>query len=78
MICPRCNRRYVHERCFYCYPVAESFPADIAAVIDKAWAERESAYELDSEGRFVRGVWQGMTVAEVMADREAFRRCMPD
>ena len=55
----------------------EPFPAEVAAVIDRAWAERESAHELDAEGRFVRGVYQGMTVAEVMEEREAFRRCMP-
>lgn len=78
MICTICGKRYVHERCFYCRPVAESFPPDVAEVIDKAWAERESNAETDAEGRFVRGVYQGMTMAEVLADREAFRRCMPD
>ena len=56
----------------------EPFPPEVASVIDRAWAERESAHELDAEGRFVRGVYQGMTPDEVMADREAFRRCMPE
>jgi hypothetical protein len=78
MICQHCNRRYVHERCFYCHPVAEQFPPDLATVLDRSWAEREHSHELDADGRFVRGLYEGMTPSEVMADREAFRRCMPD
>lgn len=84
MTCQRCGQTSYENGgvpvCCQCgkKQTIEQFPPEIATVLDISWAARESAHELDAEGRFVRGVYEGMTMAEVMADREAFRRCMPD
>lgn len=77
--CPRCKQGFrepADEQGDHGCPQCgvQPFPADVAEVIDAAWDKMPSAHELDAEGRFVRGTWQGMTPAEVRAEAEAFRR----
>lgn len=49
-------------------------PEDIANVIDRAFAAAPKNAETDAQGRLVRGVYAGMTPAEVIAQRDSFRR----
>lgn len=50
----------------------EPFPEDIARVIDDAWRDAPKWLELDAEGRYVRGVYEGMTPEEVDGQRRAY------
>ena len=54
----------------------ESTP-DIDRAFEIALEALNNPPKLDAEGRYVDGVYAGMTPAEVLADRELFRRCMP-
>lgn len=37
MKCPNCNRRYVHERCYYCCPIASPQLGILASYDGNGW-----------------------------------------
>lgn len=53
-------------------PIESTPEIDRAFEIAAHWRPK-----LDEQGRYTDGVYKGMTPAEVLADRELFRRCMP-
>jgi len=72
MICPQCQRRYVHERCFYCNPVDPlNLGAEPAAIKGYDFLSSTTGRWLILDGPAGSPVWRGddlSTAAAILRD----------